>query len=115
MEDLKLDGMNNYSPNISIFRDIATVIDTDELVNMYRIYHWKVLDNQHIEIKIYDPEIPKIKYCAVCEFYGDGIIYFRNEISGTICIMDINKFYYSQSVCRNEFKRILREKYWIKL
>lgn len=97
-----------FSPNIEIFRDVATVIDTDEMVNMYRIYHWKVLDNQHIQIQIRDPERPK--YSIVCEFEGNGIISFSNNY-----FMDIKKFYYSPSACRKEFKRILREMYDIKL
>lgn len=102
--------MINFSPNIEIFRDIATVIDTDDMVNMYRIYHWRVMDDtQHIQLQIRDPERPK--YSIVCEFQGDGIISFGTNNY----FMDIKNFYYLQSACRNEFKRILREMYGIKL
>ena len=99
--------MINFSPNIEIFRDIATVIDTDDMINMYRIYHWRLLDNQHIQIQIRDPERPK--YSIVCEFEGSGIVSF-----GTY-FMDIKNFCYSPSACRKEFKRIMREIYDIKL
>lgn len=102
-------NMNNFNPNISIFRDIATVIDTDEMVNMYRIYHWRVLDNQHIQVQIRDPERPR--YSITCEFHGDGIISFGTNNY----FMDINNFFYSTSACRKEFKRIMREMYDIKL
>lgn len=101
--------MINFSHNIEIFRDIATVIDTDDMVNMYRIYHWRMLDNQHIQVQIKDPERPK--YSITCEFEGDGIISFGTNNY----FMDIKNFYYSPSVCRKEFKRILREIYDIKL
>jgi hypothetical protein len=101
--------MNNFSPNISIFRDITAVIDTDEMINMNRIYHWKVIDNDHIQIEVRSPEDPR-RY-IICEFQGDGIISFESNTY----FMDINRFFYSQTLCRKEFRKILREKYDIKI
>lgn len=101
--------MNSFSPNISIFRDISTVIDTEEMINMYNIYHWKVIDSCHIQIKIYNAE--DLRHWIICEFQGDGIVSFDSNTY----FMDINRFFYSQSACRKEFKRILREKYGIKI
>lgn len=102
------DFMISFNSNIEIFRDIATTIDIDEMVNMYMIYHWRVIDG-HIQLQIRDPERPM--YSITCEFEGDGIISFGTNNY----FMDIKNFYYSQSVCRKEFKRILREMYDIKL
>lgn len=102
--------MPYFSPNIEIFRDIATVIDTDDMVNMYCTYHWRVLiPTQHIQIQIRDPDRPK--YSITCEFEGDGIISFGSNNY----FMDIKNFHYSPSACRKEFKRILRDLYDIKL
>ena len=101
--------MNSFNPNISVFRDIATVIDTEEMINMYNIYHWKVIDINHIQILIHDTEDPR--HYIICEFKGDGIISFDSNTY----FMDINSFFYSQSTCRKEFKRILNERYNIKI
>lgn len=98
--------MNDFNPNIEIFRDIATVIDMNDVSNMYRIYYWKVDKNNHILIRFHYPNNMTLEVTA--RFQGGGIIHI-DEGKSYYTILDLNKFYYSPSACQKEFKRILND------
>lgn len=93
--------MKHYSPNIEIFRDIATAIDINDLCNMDRIFEWKVDENNHVWVRIHNPSRPA-HFIAV-RFQGGGIIHMHYTI------LNLNEFYYSPSACQAEFKRILAD------
>lgn len=97
--------MNNFNPNIEIFRDIATVIDLNDMCNMYRIHYWMVDKNEHILIRFHNPDKP---YFTTARFQGGGIIHIA-EGASCYTILNLNKFHYSPSICQEELKRILKD------